>query len=208
MKFSAIIQSYLGWYGGAAMDRENKLIRAVKSILDQTFQDFEIIVVADGCEQTFNIIRDTFMPHDKISVYLITKQVFWSGVPRTFGNQMAKGEYILYLDIDDRWGNNHLQIINDQLNGFDWVWFNDYRYQWRAKAFCENPCNIFRIGQNGTSNVCFKRAMNATWDFNGYSHDYYFNKSLIKSSNNFAKIRTPEYYVCHLPPHPGGRAYD
>lgn len=198
----------MGPYGGAAQNRELKIIRAVDSVLNQTLQDYELIVVADGCEKTYEIITTHYPEHPKINVYLIKKQDYWSGVPRTFGGMMAKGEFILYLDIDDRWGVNHLSIINNQLNGYDWVWYNDFRFDYRLRRFKENPCNINRIGQNGTSNICFKRSLNVNWDFTGYAHDFYFNRSLKEKSKNYVKIKTPEYFVCHLPPHPGGRAYD
>ena len=48
MKFTVVIPSYLGAYRTAANDRDMKIQRAVDSVLSQTFQDFEIIVIADG----------------------------------------------------------------------------------------------------------------------------------------------------------------
>lgn len=57
MKFSVVIPSFLGSYSGAASRRDEKLVRAVQSVLDQTFQDFEIQVVADGCQQTVELMK-------------------------------------------------------------------------------------------------------------------------------------------------------
>lgn len=208
MKFSVIMQSYLGPYKGAAMDREKKIVRAVESVIKQTLQSFELIIVADGCEKTFDLISDKFKGNPKISVYLITKQEYWSGVPRTFGGMMAKGDRIIYLDIDDFYGPNHLESIDRQFGGYDWVFYNDWIYDPRKNKFKQRPCNIARIGYNGTSNICFKRSLNVTWDFVGYAHDYHFNQSLIKRSKKFGKIMDTGYYVCHLPHYPGGRGYD
>jgi glycosyltransferase involved in cell wall biosynthesis len=206
MRFSVVMASYLKPYQGGASKRDEKFIRAIKSILNQTFKDFEIIVVADGCDLTYELVEKHFKYN--VSCYLITKQPFWSGVPRTLGGMMAKGDFILYLDSDDKWGKDHLKIINDNLKDYDWVWFNDYRYNRQKKKFIENRCYINRIGFSGTSNICFKRSLGVTWNYTGYAHDYYFNRELLRASKNSTKIETPEYYVCHLPTHPGGIGYD
>lgn len=187
--------SFLGKYSTAASDRENKIIRAINSVINQTFQDWELIVVADGCEKTFDIVSRVYADNDKVSCYLIKKSLLFSGIPRTCGIDQASGEFIVYLDIDDYYGANHLQKINDNLKEFDWVWFNDYR--WKGK-WVENPCSITTIGRNGTSNICHKKSLGEKWTAVGYSHDYHFNRKLLKHTN-YTKIETPEYFVCHVP---------
>jgi len=54
---SIIMPSYMGDYGGrygdAAKDRERKLERAIDSVFGPgSIDNFELIVVADGCERT------------------------------------------------------------------------------------------------------------------------------------------------------------
>ena len=196
MKFSIILPSYLGEYRTAATDRERKLLRAVYSVLNQTYQDFEVIVIADGCEKTVEIMKQ--MTDNKVSTYLIPKSKLWSGEPRNAGIEVAKGDYIVYLDSDDQFGENHLQNIANGLNGFDWVWFNDIRYHPKSNNWYINPCDIRMIGKHGTSNICHKRSLPYRWDHVGYAHDYYFIKHM-KQKTNFAKIEGGEYYVMHLP---------
>ena len=137
MKFSIIIASYLGDYRNAAKDRELKIVRAVNSVLKQSYQDFEIIVVADGCERTVEIMEQ--FTDLRIKTYLIDKCKMWSGEPRNTGIENAKGEFILYLDIDDLFGGNHLQDIAAGLNGYDWVWFDDVRYNTISGEWFVNP---------------------------------------------------------------------
>lgn len=205
-KYSIIMQSYLGDYPGAAQDREIKIIRAIESVINQTFKDWELLIIADGCEKTFDIVSNKYAKQNKVSCYFIPKQPFWSGMARDIGKIEAKGEFCLYLDTDDYYKPNHLAIIDNQLNEQDWVWFNDFVWigQWK-----ERECNIRRIGMNGTSNVCFKRTLDVNWStYIGYAHDFYFNQQLVKKYPNNNKIQTPGYMVCHLPPHPGGISYD
>lgn len=206
-KFSIIMQSYLEPYQGAASNRDEKIIRAVESVINQTFKDWELIIVADGCEKTFNIISEKYLNNDKINCFLIPKQPFWSGTARDIGKLKATGDYCLYLDTDDYYSKTHLEDISKQLAGFDWVFYNDMILV--GKEWRERPCFIRRIGHNGTSNVCFKRSLNVSWStFTGYAHDFVFNQQLVKASANHAQIKAPGYYVCHLPPHQGNKGYD
>lgn len=205
MRFSIIIPSFLGNYRTAAKYRDKKIIRAVKSVLCQTFQDFEVIVVADGCQETVEVMNQ--ITDERVSTYLIQKSKTWSGEPRNTGLEVAKGDYILYLDIDDLFGKDHLKNIDGGLNGFAWVWFDDVRYSVKNDEWYENPCDIRQAGKHGTSNICHRRDLPYKWDHVGYAHDYYFIKHL-KQNTNYKKIEGGEYYVCHIPGSTLGKGYD
>lgn len=198
MRFTVVIQSYLGEYVGAAKGREGKILRAINSVLEQSFQDFEIIVVADGCEKTFEIISNAYIDEERIDCLLIKKQPLWSGRARNFGLQRAKGEYIVYLDIDDKYGVDHLMKINDQLGSYDWVWFNDsiIRNDGRIQ---ERNSLITQKFQNGTSNICHKKSLEIGWNGGSYGMDDWSAVSCLLKYPNYAKIATPEYLCCHIP---------
>jgi glycosyltransferase involved in cell wall biosynthesis len=196
MKFTVVMPSYMGTYRTAAKNREQKILRAVDSVLCQTYGDFELIVVADGCPKTMDILKD--QKDYRVRKYLIEKDKIWGGAPRNTGIELAKGEYIVYLDIDDIYGKDHLKNISQGLNGFDWVWFDDIRYSPKLKEWYDNPCNINRLSQHGTSNICHKSSLPYRWNKGGYGHDYYFI-AYLKQNRNFAKITGGEYYVCHIP---------
>jgi glycosyltransferase involved in cell wall biosynthesis len=197
MRFTIVMPSRLAVYAGAAKNREDKLLRAVSSCLNQTFRDFEIIVIADGCEQTVKILED--IENEKLRLFKISHHKLWSGYPRNKGIEEARGQYLIYLDNDDLYGKNHLQIINDSLNGYDWVWFNDIRFKTQGQFWYENQCDIRIVGRHGTSNICHRNLPGVRWDEEGrYAHDYHFVRKLLKFGNH-TKIQTPEYYVCHIP---------
>lgn len=217
MKFTIVIPSYLGAYKNAASNREQKLIRALDSCSKQTHKDFEVRVIADGCHRTDSIIERMYFDFD-LTCTLIPKQEKFSGAVRNRGVHDATGEYILYLDIDDWIGPDHLRIINTEIeriynptglieidavvsNGKpDWVWFNDYIF--RSHGFIERECNIKSYSRHGTSNVCHRKDMNVYWTESGYARDdAAFVRTLRNKSINFYKIITPEYMVCHIPGH-------
>lgn len=206
MRFSVIMASYLGNYRTAALDRDTKILRAVNSVIKQSFSDWELIIVADGCEKTVKIISEN-VTDSRVHCYLIPKSKTFSGVPRNTGIEQAQGEFIIYLDIDDLYGEDHLKTIDSGLNGYDWVWFTDVRYSPKTEQWYENPCDMMRAGSCGTSNICHKRSLPYRWDHDGYAHDYYFIKHL-RQNTNFAKIPGGDYYVCHLPNSTLGKGYD
>jgi glycosyltransferase involved in cell wall biosynthesis len=181
-------------YKGCAELLNKKIARAIRGILDQTFEDFELIVISDGCEETKKIVSNEFT--DKRLVLTECEHLdLFNNLPRNTGIKTAIGEYITYCDIDDFLGRDHLKIIAEQLNGFDWVWYNDLIY---SNEWIERACNVKSIGNCGTSNVCHKRSLGVSWERNGYAHDYYFIQKLLMFKNSM-KIKTPEYYVCHIP---------
>ncbi len=194
MKFSVITPSFLGSYPGAASRRDEKIVRAVESVIAQTFQDWELWVVADGCDQTMEIMKRLYDP--RVHSIKIPKSKIWSGTPRNTGIDNATGEYIIYLDIDDYYGENHLQIIADNLKDKDWVFYNDYIYK---GEWIERNCDVRKLGQNGTSNACHRRSLGARWSHTGYAHDHHFTQGLIMKSLKYVKITTPEYFVMHVP---------
>ena len=75
---------------------------AIKSVLNQTYQDFEIIVVDDGStDNTGEIIRSF---KDKRVKYIKKyKENKGSSVARNIGIKVARGKYIAFLDSDDEW---------------------------------------------------------------------------------------------------------
>lgn len=191
------MQSYLGEYKGAATNREQKIIRAIDSVLNQTFTDWELIIVSDGCDKTVQIVKDNYTD-TRIKLFKIKKQPIWGGMARNTGIEQSKGEWICYLDIDDLFGENHLQIINDNLKG-DWIWFNDYVWNIAHDKFLEVHENINVKGKCGTSTICHKK-LKARWPVSTtYEHDWWFIKTLKKSSKDYYKIVTPEYLICHIP---------
>lgn len=199
MRFTIVVPSYLGAYQHAASKRDEKLIRAIDSSLKQKFKDFEVMVVADGCEKTFEMIEANYLKNKNVDCILIKKQPLWSGAPRNYGINKAKGEYIVYLDADDYIGVNHLQIISDELiehNNPDWVWFNDHLKR-RDGTHYERNILIKEKYQNGTSNICHKRSLAISWKGSAYGLDDWGVVQQLHRYTNNMKIRTPEYIVCH-----------
>jgi glycosyltransferase involved in cell wall biosynthesis len=79
---------------------ENYIATAIESILSQTFQDYELIVVDDGSTDATASILDKYLQTDKrIHVYRIENS--GTTIAANVGLKMANGKYIARLDSDD-----------------------------------------------------------------------------------------------------------
>jgi len=99
--FSIIIPTY---------NRADLVTIAISSVLNQTYQDFEIIIVDDGStDNTEEVVKDIMDSRVKY----FYKDNEERSIARNFGIQMACGKYIGFLDADDYFLENHLKVIYD-----------------------------------------------------------------------------------------------
>lgn len=82
-------------------NRAHLLDRCLNSILFQTYQNFEIIVVDDGSTDNTKEIINRFK--DQSIRYFRHKQNRGEGAARNTGLKEARGDYIAFLDSDDEW---------------------------------------------------------------------------------------------------------
>ncbi|MGI5894062.1 MAG: glycosyltransferase family 2 protein [Candidatus Merdivicinus sp.] len=80
---------------------ENYLERAIDSVLAQTLQEKEIILVDDGSEDNSPEICDRYAAEYPEQIRVIHKQNEGLGMARNSGLDIARGEYVAFLDSDD-----------------------------------------------------------------------------------------------------------
>lgn len=84
--------------------------RAIKSIMQQTYKNYEIIVVDDNtCNSNYSLKIKKYCATNNIT-YLTTKGMQGANVARNIGARYAKGFYLAFLDDDDIWLKNKLEI--------------------------------------------------------------------------------------------------
>lgn len=82
-------------------NREKLIIKALNSIFNQTFQDFEILIIDDAStDNTRNVVEN--LKNQKIRYYRLDKNG-GQCVARNYGIKRASGKYIAFLDSDDEW---------------------------------------------------------------------------------------------------------
>lgn len=104
--FSIILPTY---------NRKCKLAKAIKSIINQTYYDWELIIIDDGStDGTFEILSR--IDDDRVSHYRLEQNAGVS-YARNYGITHTKGEYIAFLDDDDEWEKHKLENDYNQLIG-------------------------------------------------------------------------------------------
>ena len=94
--------------------------RAIKSLMEQTFNHWELIIVNDGCtDDTEEFISD-YIQDDRIT-YIINKENTGLGHALNQGLDAAKYDYIAYLPSDDFYYPNHLAMMAKTLGNDDIV---------------------------------------------------------------------------------------
>lgn len=107
--FSIIIPNY---------NNNPYLEKCIKSILNQTFNDYELIIIDDmSIDNSVEIIREILKQYPNKNTKLIeSKEKVWNGGGRNVGIKNSNSKYILFLDNDDWFDDEYcLQSIYDTI---------------------------------------------------------------------------------------------
>ncbi|MGI9553882.1 MAG: glycosyltransferase [Thermodesulfobacteriota bacterium] len=96
-------------------NRKDFLRTSIDSVLNQTYRDFEIIVVDDGStDHTVTLLTDY---RGRGINYIFTDHLGVSHARNT-GIRISRGAYIAFLDSDDRWDERKLEIVRQYIKNF------------------------------------------------------------------------------------------
>jgi len=155
--FSVVIPLY---------NKEKYIKRTINSVLKQTFQNFEIIVVNDGStDNSLSVVKSI---KDK-RIKIFNQKNLGVSNARNKGIKKAKGEYIAFLDADDKFLNNYLETI--------------------AQLIIKYPNNGFfgtafkKVYKNNNNEIC-------TFNFNKNSKKTFIVKDLIS-----AVVKNKKFFI-------------
>lgn len=81
----------------------NYISQTIDSVLNQTYQNWEMIIIDDcSSDETFSIISKFASEDSRIKVFKLDENS-GAGVARNLAIQQASGNYIAFLDADDLW---------------------------------------------------------------------------------------------------------
>lgn len=134
--FSVVIPLY---------NKELSINNTICSVLNQTFGDFEIIIVNDGStDNSENIVKK--IGDDRVR--LLNQKNQGVSAARNTGIQNAKYEWIAFLDGDDLWEKNHLEEIHKMMKIFpsEKIFVTSFEFSDKRNMF-KHPRNstIFKI---------------------------------------------------------------
>jgi len=101
-KVSVIIPAY---------NADKTIVLAIRSVQEQTFQDFEIVVV-DDCSIDNTVVKVCALSDNRIRV-LHAQRNSGPAAARNLAIDNAEGEWLSFLDADDQYSPDHLQRLID-----------------------------------------------------------------------------------------------
>lgn len=107
-KFSVIIVAY---------NIEKYIDEAIKSVLNQSFDNYEIIIIDDCSTDGTQEVINKYSSSKNVKIYQTKKNTGTAGGPRNLGIKYAQGEYILFLDGDDKLYNENVLLNINNLIG-------------------------------------------------------------------------------------------
>ncbi|MBI2995188.1 MAG: glycosyltransferase [Candidatus Melainabacteria bacterium] len=146
-KVSIIIPTY---------NRENFISETIESVLNQTFKDFEIVIINDGSTDNTKKKLEKF----NTKIKLINQANSERAVSRNNGVKNSNGEYIAFLDSDDLWEKDKLEKQVEILD------------KYKDMVLVYSQCS--RINENGIKIKTAKRQLE------GYSGNI-FEKLLLRN---------------------------
>ena len=106
--FSIIIPTY---------NRVSLIKKTIDSVLNQSFKDYEVIIVDDGSTDETQFLIEDFIKHHNLSNWKYCfKENGERGAARNYGVIKATGEWITFLDSDDCIYPLHFQIAHEFIN--------------------------------------------------------------------------------------------
>ncbi|MFT3918516.1 glycosyltransferase family 2 protein [Cloacibacterium sp.] len=135
------------------------LDECLQSVLDQTYQDWECIIVNDGSPDHTEEIAKKWVGKDPRFRYIYKENGGLSSA-RNAGIKISKGEWILPLDADDKIGNQYLELAE--------------------KEFAKNPTVIY-------CNAEFFGIENKPWLLPNYTHQQILTGNIIFCSGFLKK---------------------
>ena len=96
-------------------NREKYIEECLNSILSQTFNDYEILLIDDGSNDNTGIICDKYAEENK-KIKVFHKKNGGVSSARNLGLRCAKGKWIIFVDSDDVLAKESLTIMNSIIN--------------------------------------------------------------------------------------------
>lgn len=184
---------------------------SIESVLNQTFKNYELILVDDGSSDSSGIICDTYKESYPENIKVVHKDNGGQLSSRVYGLNLSTGKYICFIDSDDTIHKNMLQTIYEVItkNNADMIIFRfqridsknniikDYSSPYFDEGFVDKSKLIKEIIHSSYLNsLCIKVCNYDLFDLNIDYSKYYevrHGEDLIQSVSLFEKANRIYY---------------
>lgn len=122
--------------------------RCLKSVASQSFKDLEVIIVDDcGTDDSMDLVQAFVEKYQGPTSFCILHHSQNKGLSaaRNTGIKEANGEYVMFLDSDDYWAEDSLQLVIDKLSDEDVLYFNVQVVEYGEKKLILDLINVHKV---------------------------------------------------------------
>lgn len=180
--FSVIVPAY---------NSQEYIFHGLRSIENQSFMDYELIVVCDSCKDDTEYVAKSYGAH----TYNVN--FGYDGLTRDYGIEKAKGKYILFMDDDDWFIHEYcFQQLYDELNGKD-LDMLAFGCVFKTKGYIPpHPDRFFTPRISHVWTKAWRRESIGDAHFGNavFSSDTYFLKAMKSNVKTYGMLNMPIYY--------------
>ena len=162
--------------------------KSILSILRQSYKNFEVIIIYDDTDKSDIGYIDKIKKLDKRIKVIYNKKNIGAGPSRNVGISLAKGNIIAFLDCDDTWSHNKLNL---QIN-----FMCQKKADFSFTSYDLINCDSKKIGSRFVKQILTYRDLLMSCDI-GLS-TVMLKKKLFNNYCKFPKLKTKEDYVLWL----------
>ena len=183
MKFSIIIPAY---------NAANHIRNALDSVAAQTFENYELIVVCDSCTDNTEEIAQSYGARTDIVEY------HCDGTTRNRGMELARGDYILFMDDDDWFLHEFVfEQIHAAMTSAQDIDVLLFSFIWKHRGYCTQAYGERRIACWAK---CWRREFIGDTRFPAVPHwsDVDFDNAMFAKPGKIGTWDMPMYYYNYL----------
>lgn len=133
MKISVVVPVY---------NAEKYLAKCIDSVLKQTYNDWELILIDDGSTDGSADIIDNAAASDK-RIIAIHQKNMGPGETRNHGIDIATGNFLVFLDSDDYLDQNYFSLLEEKAKNSDLVFIDVLQVTPTGEILAREPMSIY-----------------------------------------------------------------
>ncbi|MDZ8183252.1 MAG: glycosyltransferase family A protein [Nostoc sp. ChiSLP02] len=181
-------------------NREKYLNDCINSVLEQTFKNWELLIVDDGSQdETFTVVNSYLQQYENIRY--LKHQNRKAAFARNAGIQASFGNYITFIDSDDTYKNNHLESRFEYMKANPEIDLIEGGWEIEEEFFV---ADFFKPGEKISIRECvvggtFFGKRKVFWEVKGFNNVHYGEDAELWSRAEkifkTQRIKEPETYI-------------